>query len=170
MGGVPGGRVRFSWAFVLTLHILRPPPLPLLPLLACPRARSSTLSPHTPYPLNTLHKLACSRCTTNGAQQKYAYGPPHTRLRRQGQPRGYAVRGRRGILEMGEHATPPELGRVFIRHVLVYAYVYSCLPPPPPPPPHHHRLRPSRIAEAHTMAPWMAFEEQQQATPANTRL
>ena len=146
-----------------------PAPL-LLPLLACMSTRALFHSlPHTTYPLDPPHKLTYSRCTANGAQQKYAYGPPHTRLRRQGQPRGYAVRGRRGILEMGEHATPPELGRVFICHVLVYAYVYStCLPPPPHH--HHHRLRPSRIAEAHTMAPWMAFEEQQQATPADTRM
>ena len=73
--------------------------------------------------------------------------------------------GRGGIiLEMGEHATPPELGRVVVSHVLVYAWVYSGLHPPP----HHHhrRLHSSRIAEAHTMAPWTAFEGQ--ATPAET--
>ena len=68
-------------------------------------------------------------------------------------------------MEMGEHATPPELGRVVISHVLVHAYLYSCLHPPPPPP--HLRLRPSRIAEAHPLAPWMAFEGQ--AIPAHTR-
>ena len=59
-------------------------PLPLLSLLACLPLRAHFHSPsHTPYPQQQRQKLACSRCTTNGAQQKYVCGPPHTPLRRQ---------------------------------------------------------------------------------------